>query len=60
MADYDGMNQVWDAWLADAHAPVRVCVESPMAKKHYRIEVQVIAALMERPLLLTGSFVRKQ
>ncbi|WP_247256944.1 RidA family protein [Pseudomonas moorei] len=47
MADYDGMNQVWDAWLADAQAPVRVCVESPMAKKHYRIEVQVIAALIE-------------
>ncbi|MDE1167810.1 MAG: RidA family protein [Pseudomonas sp.] len=45
MADYAAMNQVWDAWLADVDAPVRVCVQAPMAKKHYRIEVQVIAAL---------------
>lgn len=44
MVDYEGMNQAWDAWLARGGAPVRVCVESPMAKKHYRIEVQVTAA----------------
>lgn len=44
MTDYDAMNQAWDAWLAGVETPVRVCVEAPMAKKHYRIEVQVIAA----------------
>ena len=26
MADYDGMNQVWDAWLPEGSAPCRACV----------------------------------
>ncbi|NBF02524.1 RidA family protein [Pseudomonas sp. Fl5BN2] len=44
MADYAAMNQLWDAWLANVKAPVRACVQAPMAKPHYRIEVLVIAA----------------
>lgn len=44
MADYPAMNAIWDAWLEQVKAPVRVCVEAPMAKPHYRIEVLVIAA----------------
>lgn len=43
MADYQSMNQLWDAWLADVAAPVRACVQAPMAKPHYRIEIMVIA-----------------
>lgn len=45
MDDYDGMNAVWDQWLEGIPGPVRVCVEARMAKPHYRIEVQVTAAL---------------
>lgn len=45
MGDYDGMNAAWDAWLSGVGAPVRACVESPMAKKHYRVEIMVIAAM---------------
>lgn len=44
MNDYDAMNTAWDAWVNGVGAPVRACVESPMAKKHYKIEVMVIAA----------------
>jgi enamine deaminase RidA (YjgF/YER057c/UK114 family) len=43
MADYQAMNQVWDAWLANVQAPVRACVQAPMAKPHYRVEIMVIA-----------------
>ncbi len=44
MADYDGMNAVWDAWLKDCKSPTRVCVEAAMAQNHYLVEVMVIAA----------------
>ncbi|MBX3686126.1 MAG: RidA family protein [Rhodocyclaceae bacterium] len=45
MDDYDAMNAAWDAWLSGVGAPVRACVESPMAKKNYRVEIMVIAAV---------------
>ena len=44
MADYAAMNLLWDAWLSDVQAPVRACVQAPMAKPHYHIEIMVIAA----------------
>lgn len=47
MADYDGMNSAWDAWVQDIVPPTRVCVEARMAKPHYKIEVLVIAAAPE-------------
>ncbi|NMH65125.1 RidA family protein [Shewanella salipaludis] len=45
MADYDAMNAVWDAWLAEGHAPARACVQAAIAEPEYRVEVSVIAAL---------------
>ncbi len=45
MADYDGMNAVWDAWVSGITPPTRVCVEARMAKPHYRIEVLALAAV---------------
>ena len=45
MDDYSGMNEVWDIWIDSENAPVRVCVEAPMAQQHYLIEVLVIAAV---------------
>lgn len=44
MADYAGMNEIWDKWIDSGNPPVRVCVEAPMAKPHYLIEVLVVAA----------------
>lgn len=44
MADYDGMNAAWDAWVSGIVPPTRVCVEARLAKPHYKIEVLVIAA----------------
>lgn len=44
MADYAGMNAVWDAWLPSGCAPTRACVGAQLAHPGYRVEMVVIAA----------------
>lgn len=44
MADYDGMNAVWDNWVPEGTAPVRACVQARLANPEMRVEVVVIAA----------------
>ncbi|TCO76530.1 enamine deaminase RidA (YjgF/YER057c/UK114 family) [Plasticicumulans lactativorans] len=44
MADYAGMNAVWDAWLAPGPGPARACVRAEMADPAYRVEIMVVAA----------------
>ena len=44
LADFDGMNAVWDAWVAAGHAPPRATVQAALANKDWRIEVVVTAA----------------
>ena len=44
MADYDGMNAVWDAWVPDGHAPTRACVQARLANPAWRVEMAVTAA----------------
>ncbi|HLO63006.1 MAG TPA: RidA family protein [Azonexus sp.] len=45
MADYDGMNAVWDAWLPEGCAPTRACVQARLANPGWRVEMAVTAAL---------------
>lgn len=45
MADYDGMNAVWDAWVPEGHAPTRACVQARLANPSWRVEMAVTAAL---------------
>jgi enamine deaminase RidA (YjgF/YER057c/UK114 family) len=47
MADFAGMNAVWDAWLADrqAGAPARATVQAALATDSLRIEIVVVAAM---------------
>ncbi|GAA5174523.1 RidA family protein [Niveibacterium umoris] len=46
MADYDGFNAVWDAWLAPGCAPSRACVKvAGLARAGWRVEVVVSAAV---------------
>lgn len=45
MADFDAMNAVWDAWVADGHAPARACGEAKLARPGFKVEILVIAAL---------------
>lgn len=45
MADYDGMNTVWDAWVPLGCAPTRACVQARLAKPGWRVEMAIVAAL---------------
>jgi enamine deaminase RidA (YjgF/YER057c/UK114 family) len=44
MADFDEMNGVWDAWVAEGHAPARACGEAKLARPDFTVEIIVTAA----------------
>lgn len=44
MKDFDGMNEVWDNWIPQGHAPARACVEARMAREDLLVEISVVAA----------------
>lgn len=44
MRDFDAMNTVYDKWLVAGAEPVRACVETTLAHRDMKIEVQVEAA----------------
>lgn len=41
--NYDAMNEVWDAWVADIHALPRTCVEANMYQPDVLVEMTVVA-----------------
>lgn len=45
MADFAEMNAVWDAWVAEGHAPARATGESALATPEYKVEIIVTAAI---------------
>jgi len=45
LADYAGMNEVWDAWVVPGHTPARATVQAALAQPGWRIEVVVTAAV---------------
>ncbi len=45
MKDFAAMNEVWDAWVPEGHAPARACVEARMARAELLVEISVIAAV---------------
>jgi len=45
MADFDGMNAVWDDWVAAGHTPPRATVQAQLAKPGWKIEMIVTAAI---------------
>ncbi len=38
------MNEVWDSWIPEGHAPARACVTANMARDELLVEISVIAA----------------
>ena len=45
MADYAGMNAIWDDWVAPGDAPPRATVQAKLAKPEWKIEIVVTAAI---------------
>jgi enamine deaminase RidA (YjgF/YER057c/UK114 family) len=45
IADFEAMNRVWDAWLADLPKPTRITVEARLAFAELKVEIHAIAAL---------------
>ena len=45
MAHFPGMNEVWDAWVAQGHTPPRATVEAKLANPACLVEIVVVAAL---------------
>ena len=39
------MNQVWDAWIPEGHAPARACIEARLASPEYLVEIGITAAV---------------
>ena len=46
MADFPAMNAAWDAWVVPGATPPRATVEAQLAKPAYKVEIQVIAAMV--------------
>jgi enamine deaminase RidA (YjgF/YER057c/UK114 family) len=44
LADFSGMNEVWDDWVASGHTPPRATVQARLADPDWRVEIVVIAA----------------
>jgi enamine deaminase RidA (YjgF/YER057c/UK114 family) len=38
------MNEVWDAWVPEGHAPARACIEARLAIPELLVEIGVVAA----------------
>ncbi|MET3131951.1 enamine deaminase RidA (YjgF/YER057c/UK114 family) [Oxalobacteraceae bacterium GrIS 1.11] len=44
MQHFEGMNEVWDEWVAPGHTPPRATVEATLANPACLVEIIVVAA----------------
>ena len=44
MADFDGMNEEYDAWVPGGHTPPRATVEARLANPEVLVEIVIVAA----------------
>jgi enamine deaminase RidA (YjgF/YER057c/UK114 family) len=45
LADFPGLNKVWDRWVVPGHTPPRATVQAALAKPEWKVEIVVTAAL---------------
>ena len=45
MAEFDGMNAAWDAWVPKDNLPPRATVQAALARPKWKIEVVITAAV---------------
>src|SRR6185503_3315807 len=41
MADFPGMNAVWDQWVVPGHTPARATVQAALAKPQWKVEIVI-------------------
>ncbi len=39
------MNEVWNAWVPEGHAPARACVQAHMARAALLVEISIVATV---------------
>ena len=44
LADYEGMNEAWDAWLDRDNPPARATVQAQLANPEWKVEIKIVAA----------------
>ena len=44
IADFPGMNAVWDTWVVPGHTPPRATVQAALARPEWKVEIVVSAA----------------
>jgi enamine deaminase RidA (YjgF/YER057c/UK114 family) len=44
MNDFDGLNEIWNAWVPTGHAPARACGEAKLARPELKVEFIIDAA----------------
>lgn len=44
MGHFAQMNEVWDNWVPDGHAPARACIEARLASPDLLVEIGIVAA----------------
>lgn len=45
LADFAGMNEVWEDWVAPGDAPPRATVQAQLAQPQWKVEIVVTAAI---------------
>ena len=44
MSYFSGLNEIWNAWVPEGHAPARACGEAKLARSELMVEIIVDAA----------------
>lgn len=47
MNDFAEMNEVWDTWVPEGHAPARACGEARLARETLKVEIIITAACVD-------------
>ncbi len=45
LADFEGMNRAWDAWVPEGHTPPRATVQAKLARPRWKVEIVATAAV---------------
>ena len=45
LADAAVLNELWEAWVPEGHAPARACVQATLGKSECRVEMVITAAV---------------